>query len=143
MDKFGVLMRNVSPFWEGLGPVLVVFGIALAVTIIVEVLVGAIFFKGFKRTIDIILVQVITNPIMNLVLLWMPGLGAVIGRMPEEYSLIFCAMLAEIIVIGAEALIYQNLFPEEEKKKMVGLAMAANVSSAIVGVLGVVIAETI
>ena len=137
---------EITPFNESFLSVGGAFLIALAITIIIEELVGLFFFNPKTHALIIALVQCLTNPLLNLILFWLRFLHKAdfIGGANLEgytFSYIILIILLEIVVIFAEAKIYLTQFPNNNRKnansnsrkKIYTFSIVANLASAVVG----------
>ena len=101
--------------------------ISLTITIIVEVGVASIFKYRGKDLLNVLLVNILTNPLLNSIIV---AINYYYGLKTRNISLI----ILEIIVVITEGVIYQKTL---ERRKISGfwLSLILNVSSYIIGSL--------
>lgn len=102
--------------------VLGVFGLPLIFTILVEFLAALPFkLKPYKH---VVVINVITNLIMNLLLIVLRSFWDIVGR---EY--LWLTLALEVGVVIAEFLFYLRKYPEREMGTLLGYTLLANALS--------------
>ena len=104
-----------------------VMAISLAITIIIECSIGVLFGYRKKDLINILLVNILTNPLLNSIVV---AVNYYYGLMWRNIVL----AVLEISVVFIEGMIYQKYL---EKRKINGylLAFILNVSSFFLGMI--------
>lgn len=108
----------------------------LLLTILLELLVGLLFrFRSKRQIRRIVLVNIITQVLLNLVLFW-----ADFRYGPQAF--VFACVLMELFIVLAEAIAYTKLLPEKEPGRMTGstgicwlYSLTANAVSFAAGLL--------
>lgn len=101
--------------------------LALNITIVVEILVGLCF--RLKRYYRILLINLITNPVMNLVLL----LLTLTSSGSSAYWIVLAVL--ELLVCGVEFWFYARKYRERKKWVLLLFTLLANALSAAAGIL--------
>jgi hypothetical protein len=124
-----------------------ILGSALLVTLAVELAVAALYRVGWRGLAVVALVNVITNPIMNLLLIitvgivgFPPNSGGYVGpTIPDAVVLAGYAapLLFEVAVVFVECelMVWAFQGTAGDYDRLLGLSIVMNVSSAVIGVV--------
>ena len=113
-----------------IGDLFITLGLALLLTIIIEVSVVRIL--GFKERVFLIVValaSVITNPALNLII-------TLYFHFTDQLLPLFIVIILEIIIVWIEAFILYSVFKEKYAfKLLLGISLIMNTASYLIGVI--------
>ena len=101
---------------------------ALLLTVAIEGIIMLALTRSVKWLLYNILVNALTNPLLNLALLYVSVLSGKTG------PYVLCLLIGEVIVIAVEACLYRA-FTEDTAGNCIGRSLITNLVSVLIGAI--------